>query len=121
MDDKSKVDITNALKNDVTFTGSANEVKKGNTISVKDVTVRSGFDTTTEAEKVLQNYNTGSLNSGKNIGCANTYEVTEIVLPFFTSLAEPVKVTSFFNAFVMSTLLLSSITTFNVMSFFPNS
>ena len=30
MDDKSKVDITNALKNDVTFTGSANEVKKGN-------------------------------------------------------------------------------------------
>ena len=80
MDDKSKVDITNALKNDVTFTGSANEVKKGNTISVKDVTVRSGFDTTTEAEKVLQNYNTGSLNSGKNIGCANTYEVTVLNL-----------------------------------------
>ena len=80
MDDGSKVDITNALKDDVTFEGPANEVKKDNTISVKDVTVRSGFDTTDAAEKVLQNYNTGSLNSGKNVGCTNTYEVTVIDL-----------------------------------------
>ena len=81
MDDGSKVDITGALKDDASFTGAANAVKKDNQLAVTDTTVRNAFNTTDDAaKKILQNYNTGSLNSGKNVGCANSYEVTVLNL-----------------------------------------
>ena len=81
MDDGSKVDITGALKDDASFTGAANAVKKDNQLAVTDTTVRAAFNTTDDAaKKILQNYNTGSLNSGKNVGCANSYEVTVLNL-----------------------------------------